>query len=190
MITSSCPRQLGVLPARCNQGFTLVELMVVVAIMAVLAALAGPSFIGTIERYRVSAVSDQLVSALTLAQTEAIKRAGSVGLARLSGGDCPALATTQEWSCGWQVFIDTNNNGVVNAGEATIQQFRITNGVTVMNGLNSAGTTVNRWGKMNNLGAMRFVISPESGIGSQATTTLCLSSGGRIRKLADSVVCN
>ena len=189
MITSSKLRRCGISVTRRNQGFTLVELMVVVGIMAVLAALAGPSFMGTIERYRVSTVTDQLASALILAQTEAIKRAGNVGLARLSGGDCPTLATAQEWSCGWQVFNDTNNNGVVNAGEATIQQFRITNGVTVMNALNSAGTTVNRWGKMNNVGAMRFVISPESGA-LTATTALCLSSGGRIRKLPESVGCN
>jgi len=155
---------------RRNHGFTLVELMVVVGIMAVLAALAGPSFMGTIERYRVSTVTDQLASALILAQTEAVKRAGNVGLARLSGGDCPTLSNAQEGSCRWPGFNDTNNNGVVNAGEATIQQFRITNGVTVMNALNSAGTTVNRWGKMNDVGAMRFVIAPESGTGSQATT--------------------
>ena len=174
-----------------NQGFTLVEMMVVVAIMAILTALAAPSFVGTVERYRVSTVADQLASALSLAQTEAIKRAGNVGLARLNGGDCPALGSAQEWSCGWRVFNDINNNGVVNAGEATIQEFRIANGVTVMNGINSAGTAVNRWGKMNNgLGAMRFVISPDSGIESPATTTLCLSSGGRIRKLADNVNCN
>lgn len=174
---------------RQSRGLTLVELMVVVAIMAVLAALAGPSFMGTIERYRVSTVTDQLASALMLAQAEAIKRAGNVGLARLSGGDCPALATAQEWSCGWQVFIDTNNNGVLNAGEATIQQFRITNGVNVMNIENDAGYTANRWGKLNGAGPMSFVISPESNALS-ATTTLCLSSGGRIRKLRESVACN
>lgn len=157
--------------------------------MAILAALAGPSFTGTIDRYRVSTTIDQLAAALTLVRTEAIKRSGNVGISRLSGGDCPTLATTQEWTCGWQVFVDTNGNGVLNAGEATIQQFRVTNGITVINNSGGTGFTANRWGQINGLGALSFSISPESGVASPATTAICLSTGGRIRKIPNTTVC-
>jgi len=61
-------------PVRRERGFTLVELIVTVAIMAILAALATPSMIGWVRNNKIRTVSDSLQNGLRLAQTEATRR--------------------------------------------------------------------------------------------------------------------
>ncbi len=61
-----------------HQGFTTIELMMVVAIMAILVALAGPSFAPLIERWRVRDAAESLTSTLYYARSEAIKRGGRI----------------------------------------------------------------------------------------------------------------
>lgn len=53
-------------------GFTATELIIVVALLAILAAVAMPSFIGAIKKYRINAAARHLVSDLRLAQSNAV----------------------------------------------------------------------------------------------------------------------
>lgn len=76
-------------------GFTLVELMIALAIVGVLAAFAVPSMRDMIQAARVRSASSDLYSALVLARSEAIKRRTSVTVA-------PAVSATG-WSSGWTV---------------------------------------------------------------------------------------
>ncbi|OGB24170.1 MAG: hypothetical protein A3I66_11095 [Burkholderiales bacterium RIFCSPLOWO2_02_FULL_57_36] len=78
-----------------NQGFTLVELVVVMIIVAVLAGLAAPSFKSFIVNERVRGASFDLVSHLTLARSEAIKQNENVTIASTS--------TTSAWQNGWSI---------------------------------------------------------------------------------------
>ena len=59
-------------------GFTAIELMVVVAIVAILTALAAPSFATMVESWRVRLATEHLQSTLYYARSEAIKRGGRV----------------------------------------------------------------------------------------------------------------
>ena len=73
-------------------GFTLTELMVVVAVVGVLATIAVPSFQSLVQSQRVKAASFELFSSLNLARSEAIKRNGNVTLTPVS---------TSDWGQGW-----------------------------------------------------------------------------------------
>ncbi|WP_426390867.1 pilus assembly FimT family protein [Variovorax sp. R-27] len=63
---------------RHRRGFTLVEMIVVVAIMALLAALAMPSMLGWVRNNKIRTVSDSLQNGLRQAQTEATRRSRQV----------------------------------------------------------------------------------------------------------------
>jgi type IV fimbrial biogenesis protein FimT len=75
-------------------GFTLVELLVVVTVVAILAAIAVPSFTQMIARARVGSAVSTLQAALLKARSEALKRNCSITLARSAGG----------WNAGWEVY--------------------------------------------------------------------------------------
>lgn len=91
------------------QGFTLIETMVVVAIVAILAALAAPSFQDLLRGNRLSAASSAMQVSLSLARSEAVKRGTDARVTVAANG------TAGRWDNGWTVFVDrtTNANGAI-----------------------------------------------------------------------------
>jgi type IV fimbrial biogenesis protein FimT len=86
------------------KGFTLVEMLVTVALVAILATVAVPSFAELIRNGRATAQTNELIGSLHLARSEAITRAEPVVLcASSSGTACTGAAS---WSDGWMVFVD------------------------------------------------------------------------------------
>lgn len=119
-IHSSGPAKQHGLPA---YGFTMLELIIALAISAILIGLAVPSmksFMGTSE---ISATSNDFVYSLQTARSEAIKRAGPVGLcpSAVPMADEPVCADTS-YANGWIVFFDADGNGQRSAGEELVQQ--------------------------------------------------------------------
>lgn len=99
-------------------GFTLVELMVTVAVAAVLLAVAVPSFTQMIVSGRLTTQSNDMLAAINLARSEAIKRNASVTLCRAA-----ANATTCATTAGvWQNWIVRTATGTV-VREGTINTF-------------------------------------------------------------------
>ena len=166
------------------KGFTLLEVMVVVSILAILAALAAPSFTPTIERWRVRQAVENMTSTMYFARSEAIKRGGNIGIQKNDNNTdgCTLAGTAQEWSCGWFVFADSNGNGAWNTGEEKLQVITTPTRINVMHNSGDKSIQVNRWGQMDGLNAKGFTFSPEpAGISSPATQSICVATGGRIR---------
>lgn len=76
-------------------GFTLIELMVTVSLLAILAGLATPSFREMVASQRLRSAAFSLVSDLTLARSEAVKRGASVSITPVSDA----------WAGGWHVRL-------------------------------------------------------------------------------------
>ena len=88
---------------RSNTGFTLSELMVTVAVVAVVLSVAVPSFQTQILNNRSIALGEDFASALNFVRSEAVKRAGRVSLcASKDGATCAG-----DWTDGFIAFVDT-----------------------------------------------------------------------------------
>ena len=90
------------MPSERQTGFTLVELMTAVAVVAILLALALPSFQATMRSNRVTTSSNELLASLSLARTEAIRGLGPAGVCASTDGATCAAST--DWAAGWVVW--------------------------------------------------------------------------------------
>lgn len=165
------------------RGFSLIEVMVTVAILGVLAALAGPSFQPLIDKWRMTQAIDNMKSTMYYARAEAVKRGGRIGIQKnTNGSGCTQAGTKEEWGCGWFVFVDTNDNGTKNANEDILQTIPPPTNLNIIHGSGGANIKVDRYGKMSGINAKGFsFVSASGGSGSLTAQSLCMSSGGRIR---------
>ena len=87
----------------CDQrGFTLIELMVAVAMVAILSAVAAPSFSTMMLRSAIRSASSDLGSDLNVARAEAIRVGGRVSVCARTAPT--ALVCGSDWRQGWLVF--------------------------------------------------------------------------------------
>ena len=87
-----------------GRGFTLLELLVAIAIFAILLAVGVPSFAAAIKNSCMSSNHNALVSSLYLARSEAVKNSGSVTVCPRSSSTSLQCGTI--WENGWLVFVD------------------------------------------------------------------------------------
>ena len=83
---------------RCNCGFTLTELMIVLLIISLMSAFAVPGTLSLIDRYRLQANIGKVVSALGFSRGEAVKRGEKIIIER-SGST---------WNDGWRILEDVS----------------------------------------------------------------------------------
>ena len=96
---------------RGRPGFTLIETMIVLAILLVLLAAGLPDFRRLIQAQRLSVTVNEFFAAVMLARSEAIRRGAQVALV-------PAAAA--DWTAGWVVLVDGNGNQRPDPGEDII----------------------------------------------------------------------
>lgn len=162
-------------------GFTLLEVMVVVAIIAVLAAIAAPSFTPLMERWRVRAAVEELQSGIYYARSEAIKRGGGVVIQKNPNTAQCTTSASQEWDCGWFVCEDVNNNDVCNAAEPVLQRFDPPSKVKVTRTGGGATIILNRWGLVDGAWLGFSLVPFNKSTSDLAARGVCMSVGGRIR---------
>ncbi|WP_433851149.1 GspH/FimT family pseudopilin [Stenotrophomonas nitritireducens] len=104
-------RDAGIPRPSKGAGFTLIELMVTVAVLAIIATIAVPAMQGLIAANRLSAASTELVTALQLARSEAIRRNAPVTVCASDDG------TNCENSTDWGRWIVTGTDNATGNAE-------------------------------------------------------------------------
>lgn len=93
-------------------GFTLIEMLVTLAVIAVLAAIALPSFTQSIRRNAVSTASNALLADLGYARAEAVTRGMDVSVCPSTDGT--SCSDGAAWESGWLVYTYTPGHAVAN----------------------------------------------------------------------------
>lgn len=106
---------------RYSRGFTLVELLITLSILAIMLAIAAPSFTNLIQSNRTQTISNELMTALQFARSEAVKRGANVDICRRNGDVCANAVT---WGNGWLVKV--NGGDVLRVWEAVGGQDSVT----------------------------------------------------------------
>ena len=106
---------------RNNSGFTIFELAVVIAIMAIVASIAVPSLIGWLPNYRMTSASDELLSTLWLAQRRAVRENADVAV------DFDFANNS------YVVCVDTSDNANCDAGEEIVKSVQMPGGIDLVN---------------------------------------------------------
>ena len=115
----------GAPPGRKARGFTLIEMMTAIFILAVLVALAVPSFRDASLSSKLSGFANGIVASAQLARSEAIKRNVTVTLCASSDGE--TCDEPDGWEAGWIVLADEGgaNEAVVQHHPALPDEFRM-----------------------------------------------------------------
>lgn len=111
-------------------GFTLIELMMTLAVAAILLTVAVPGFQTIIQNNRLTTEINEYLTAISVARSEAIKRADRVTMCISANGT--SCITTGDWSQGWIVFTDTDNDATVDSATEILR----------VHGALSTGTTL------------------------------------------------
>jgi type IV fimbrial biogenesis protein FimT len=104
---------------RNPRGFTLLELMMALALIGIILAFAIPSFSSFRKNARMTSAANDLLADLNMARTEAIKRQRNVAFCG-SGAPRAAEPACDPFVSGWLVWVDNNNDGDIDAGEPLV----------------------------------------------------------------------
>ena len=120
----------GASPPRRTAGITLIELMLGVSVLAVLLALAVPSFRQLTTSNRAATVESDLVTALNLARSESVRQGIPVSMcSSIDGATC---AGAGDWGSGWIVFTDNSGTpGVLDSGDQKLEAWTPSGGSNV-----------------------------------------------------------
>lgn len=151
--------------SRNSLGFSLIELMVVVAVLAILVSIAAPSFSSIINNNRIDSTLRNVHETLQFARSEAVKRNQTVRVCVANTDQTACAPSTTEWSTGWLVIHD---NQVLKVSEP-IQGIEVS----------GPNTVVEYQGMGAPKSSYAFTVT-----GHDKTKNLCVRSNGSIKEVA------
>lgn len=160
-----------------DKGFTLVELLMTIAIITVLAMIALPAFGSLFGRTRTEAARGLLETSLNQARLAAVGRNAAVTA-------CPssysaACDRSTRWHHGWIVFVDRDRDGMRSEDEPLLAAEQARRGVAILGTPGRLRVGYRPDGSVSGTNVTLTVCDPASGVA--GATTLVVSMSGRIR---------
>lgn len=105
------------------KGFTLIELMVAISLALIILSYGVPSFSSFIKNGRVTTLTNNLVTDINYARSEAVTRGASVILCRsgnASAENPTCGGSNYNWTSGWLIFVSGDANNTYDEGTDTL----------------------------------------------------------------------
>jgi type IV fimbrial biogenesis protein FimT len=150
-----------------QNGLTLVELLFTLLILALLLGIGIPSFSSQIQSTQTRTSAFQLLEAVNSTRTLAI-----------SQGHRATMRHKGDWNGGWQIFVDSNDNGLLDEGERLISEADRLKGVQI-----TGNTPLRQYVSFIPNGESRHIGQADSGAFQAGTFNICPETGGAGYKL-------
>ena len=109
---------------KAQRGFNLIELIVTVSLATLLLVAGVSSFQTVLDNNRLNTVTNEFVTALNLARSEAVKRNNRVVLRKADTSTTSyTTQSSQGYEQGWIIFVDNDNDATLDTGESLLQVF-------------------------------------------------------------------
>jgi type IV fimbrial biogenesis protein FimT len=114
--------------ASCHRqaGFTMVELMIVIVVIAILSAIAVPNIISWLPNYRLKSAARDMLSNFQKAKMEAVKANKDVIIQFTTGAYTPSGQVGS-----YRIFVDDDSDGNFTAGERVLAQVNMPKNVSL-----------------------------------------------------------
>ena len=164
-------------------GFTLIELMVTIAIIGLVALFGIPAFGDFVLNNRLRGQTSDFIGQLTHARSEAMRTATRVTVCPGTSSGCSGT----EWEDGWVVFNDANANAAVDSGETVIGiGAALDGGNTLRSAAFTTYISFRHDGSSTNVAgsglAGSFALCDSRGFGDKAQA-IAVSASGRVKAL-------
>lgn len=116
---------------RLERGFTLIEMMIAVALTGLLLGMAVPALNSFVSNARQTGAINDFVASMHIARNTAITTNARVTVCASSGGNGCEVTT---WDQGWVVFTDSNNNLLIDGADAIISAGSDVDGLAIRSG--------------------------------------------------------
>ena len=165
-----------------SRGFTLIELMITIAIAAILLTVGVPSFRDFVVNSRIATDSSNLAADLAFARSEAVKRAQGVSICQRASTLTPSCGNGG-WELGRVIFSDSGTPGVIDGTDIPL---RVREDIGTGNTLTSAGFANATVIQYTSLGGVNLAGGATAGSLILARTgytgrNICINSSGRMR---------
>lgn len=182
-----------------QRGLTAIELLVTLAVLAILVGIAAPSMSHFIGRWRVSNAANALTGSLRIARTEAIARGRPTvvcPVASATSTTCLPAATVGAFAGGWIVFVNNDRDAAFDydsaKGDELLLRQQAPSGIASIRQSSAARLVMLPSGLLN--ATATAIDIDASGFSSASATpwarkALCITKPGRVRSVADATAC-